>query len=83
MPVRGVARVSRLGRPLTNREREVLALMVQDLPYKVIAERLGVGFKCVDKYACQVHQKLGAHSVLGVVRVALRQGLISTEDLLR
>ena len=48
--------------PLTEREREVRALMEQGLPDKVIAERLVLSIKTVEKHAGAVLRKTGARN---------------------
>jgi DNA-binding NarL/FixJ family response regulator len=47
---------------LTDREREVRGLMEQGLPDKVIAERLVLSVKTVEKHAGAVLRKTGARN---------------------
>lgn len=46
---------------LTQRERDVLALMAQGLSNTQIAERLVVSQAAVDKHVCDIFQRLGRH----------------------
>jgi signal transduction histidine kinase/DNA-binding NarL/FixJ family response regulator len=48
--------------PLTDREREVRGLMEQGLPDKIIAERLMLSVKTVEKHAGAVLRKTGARN---------------------
>jgi DNA-binding NarL/FixJ family response regulator len=47
---------------LTEREREVRVLMEQGLPDKIIAERLVLSVKTVEKHAGSVLRKTGARN---------------------
>jgi DNA-binding NarL/FixJ family response regulator len=55
-------RTDDLEQPLTSREREVRGLMEQGLPDKVIAERLVLSVKTVEKHAGAVLRKTGARN---------------------
>jgi FixJ family two-component response regulator len=56
---------------LTEREKEVLALMVAGLQSKAIAEKLGVGEKTIKVYRGRVHQKMGVKSLAELVRMVI------------
>ena len=62
---------------LTQREKEVLALMVAGLQSKAIGEKLRVGEKTVKVHRARVHQKMGVRSLAELVRMTLG---ITTED---
>jgi signal transduction histidine kinase/DNA-binding NarL/FixJ family response regulator len=51
-----------LAQPLTSREREVRHLMEQGLPDKIIAERLTLSVKTIEKHAGAVLRKTGARN---------------------
>jgi signal transduction histidine kinase/DNA-binding NarL/FixJ family response regulator len=55
-------RADELAPPLTDREREVRGLMEQGLPDKIIAERLMLSVKTVEKHAGAVLRKTGARN---------------------
>jgi DNA-binding NarL/FixJ family response regulator len=61
---------------LTKREHEVLALLVDGLSTASIAERLVVSPHTVRNHVQRILGKLGAHSKLEAVAVALRLGLV-------
>ncbi len=63
--------------PLTPREREVLELVGQGLPNKLIARKLQVSEHTVKFHLSSVSAKLGAASRTDAVRLGLRQGLIT------
>jgi RNA polymerase sigma factor (sigma-70 family) len=59
---------------LTPREREVLELVVEGLPNKRIASRLGVAEKTVKVHRARLMEKCGALSLPDLVRLAARAG---------
>ncbi len=61
---------------LTDREREVLQLIAEGLSSKEIANMLGVSLKTVDSHRSNLMEKLDIHKVSGLVRFAIRAGLV-------
>ncbi|HEY8153688.1 MAG TPA: response regulator transcription factor [Myxococcota bacterium] len=61
---------------LSGREREVLQLIGEGLSSKEIAESLGVSARTVEAHRANVMEKLGIHKVAGLVRFAIREGII-------
>lgn len=61
---------------LSGREREVLQLIGEGLSTKEIADSLGVSARTVEAHRASVMQKLDIHKVAGLVRFAIREGLI-------
>ncbi len=64
---------------LTPRQREVLQLVAQGLSTKEIARRLELSVKTVETHRSQMMKQLDIHEVAGLVRYAMRVGLISPE----
>jgi DNA-binding NarL/FixJ family response regulator len=62
---------------LTPRQTEVLRLVVEGLSSKEIARRLNVSVKTVDSHRTGMMKQLDIHEVTGLVRYAMRTGLIS------
>jgi DNA-binding NarL/FixJ family response regulator len=62
--------------PLTPREIEVLRMMADGLPNKLIAAGLGISGHTVKFHVAAIFAKLGAGSRTEAVTLALRQGLI-------
>ncbi|MBI4914320.1 MAG: response regulator transcription factor [Acidobacteria bacterium] len=60
---------------LTPREREVLQLLAEGTPTKLIAARLGVSVKTIEGYRQQVMDKLDIHTVAELTKYAVREGL--------
>ena len=63
---------------LTPRQREILQLVVEGHKTREIAELLSVSVKTVETHRAQLMDRLGIHDVAGLVRYAIRIGLIST-----
>ena len=61
---------------LTEREREVLALVADGLTNAAIAERLVVSVHTVRNHIANLSAKLGAHSKLEALSIAVREGLL-------
>jgi DNA-binding NarL/FixJ family response regulator len=61
---------------LTDREREVLQLIAEGLSSKEIANMLGVSLKTVDSHRSNLMEKLDIHKISGLVRFAIRAGLV-------
>ncbi|QDV33926.1 response regulator [Tautonia plasticadhaerens] len=63
--------------PLTARQREVLRLIAEGMTTKAIARRLEVSIKTVDTHRSQIMDRLGIRDIAGLVRYAVRVGLVS------
>jgi LuxR family transcriptional regulator of spore coat protein len=61
---------------LTKREMEVLQLVSQELTTEQIATRLQVSIPTIETHRHNLLQKLGAKSVVGMIKIAFKQGLI-------
>lgn len=68
------------GARLTPRQREVLQLVAEGLSSKEIARRLDLSIKTVDTHRGQVMKQLDIHEVAGLVRYAMRIGLVSADQ---
>lgn len=64
---------------LTPRQREVLQLIAEGYSTKQIAGLLGVGVKTIETHRTQLMDRLGIHEIAGLVRYAVRVGLVSPE----
>jgi DNA-binding NarL/FixJ family response regulator len=62
---------------LTDREREMLKLVVEGYKTRQIAEMLNITLKTVEGHKTSLMKKLGIHNNLELVKYALRQGIIS------
>lgn len=65
---------------LTPRQTEVLQLIAEGHSTKEIARRLDVSVKTVDTHRSHLMRQLDIHEVTGLVRYALRVGLISLDN---
>jgi two-component system response regulator NreC len=61
---------------LTSRERQVLQLVGEGHSTKQIAALLGISVKTADSHRATLMDKLDIHQVAGLVRYAIRSGLI-------
>jgi two-component system, NarL family, invasion response regulator UvrY len=64
---------------LSGRERQILLLVVQGNSSTMIGTQLQLSPKTVDSYRARLMSKMGAADVAGLVRIALREGLISSD----
>ena len=62
--------------PLAPRERQVLQLVAEGKTTKEIAVLLGISVKTAESYRSRIMQKLDIHETAGLVRYAIRRGLI-------
>jgi DNA-binding NarL/FixJ family response regulator len=70
---------SPLAEVLTPRQREILQMVAEGKSTKEIAYRLGLSGKTVETHRLQIMQRLDIHDVPGLVRYAMRAGLVSWE----
>jgi DNA-binding NarL/FixJ family response regulator len=66
--------------PLTPRQREVLKLIAEGLTTKAIARRLDISAKTADTHRVQLMERLGIHEIAGLVRYAIRTGLVNQDS---
>ena len=64
---------------LTFRQREVLQLLAEEKNTKEIASIMGISIKTVESHRLQLMRRLGIDNVPGLVRFAIRTGLVSAE----
>jgi DNA-binding NarL/FixJ family response regulator len=62
---------------LTPRQREVLQLIAEGFSTKEIAQRLRLSGKTVETHRTQLMKRLGIRGIAGLVRYAMRVGIIS------
>ncbi len=65
---------------LTPRQREVLQLIAEGYSTKQIARRLTVSVKTVEAHRAQIMERLEIRHVAGLVRYAIREGVISGDE---
>ncbi len=66
--------------PLTPRQRQVLKLIARGCSRKQIAKELDVSAKTVDTYRAQVMEQLDIHDIAGLVRFAIKMGLVQVDN---
>jgi DNA-binding NarL/FixJ family response regulator len=71
--------VRRRLRKLTPRQMEVLRLVTAGHTTREIARRLKLSAKTVESHRGEVKKRLGMHEVVGLVRYAVRVGLVPTD----
>lgn len=64
---------------LTPRQREILQLIAEGKSSKQIAQLLEASVKTIESHRASLMERLDIHDVAGLVRYAIRHGLVSTE----
>lgn len=64
---------------LTPRQREVLQLIAEGHSTKEIARKLDISVKTVEMHRAQLMTSLDIHDVAGLVRYAIRRGIVSPD----
>lgn len=64
---------------LTARQREILQLVAEGHSTRDIASRLNLSIKTVESHRTQLMDRLDIHDVPGLVRFAIRAGLVSAD----
>ena len=64
---------------LTPRQREILVLIGEGCSTRDIAQRLGLSVKTVETHRAQLMDRLDIHDLAGLVRYAVRVGLVSAD----
>lgn len=64
---------------LTPRQRQILQMLAEGNGTRDIAERLYLSVKTVETHRAQIMERLGIYDVPGLVRFAIRAGLITPE----
>lgn len=65
---------------LTPRQRQILQLIAEGHATRDIAERLYLSVKTVESHRSQMMQRLDIYDIPGLVRFAIRNGLVSPES---
>jgi DNA-binding CsgD family transcriptional regulator len=65
-------------RALSDRERQVLQLVAEGKTTKEIAALLGISIKTAESHRANIMDKLDIHDTAGLVRYAIRRGLIQS-----
>jgi DNA-binding NarL/FixJ family response regulator len=82
--VAGYVRRSEAGQHehLTPRQREILQLIAEGYTTQAIAGMLNISAKTVETHRSQLMHRLGLHDVTGLVRFAIRHGLLPLSTVL-
>lgn len=64
---------------LTARQREILQLIAESRTTKEIARELNLSVKTVESHRTQIMERLDIHNVPGLVRYAIRAGLVPAD----
>ena len=68
------------GQAVTEREGQILRLIVDGLTNKQIAEKLCISPKTVENHRTNIMAKLGLHDVIDMVKYAISSGLIDLDS---
>ncbi len=61
---------------LTPRQREILGLIAEGKSMKEIGRALNISVKTVESHRAQLTERLGIHEIAGLVRFAIKTGLV-------
>ncbi|MBK7944603.1 MAG: helix-turn-helix transcriptional regulator [Flavobacteriales bacterium] len=61
---------------MSEREREVLELILQEHTSKQIAEKLFISKQTVDSHRLRIMEKTGARTLVGLIKHALANGML-------
>jgi DNA-binding NarL/FixJ family response regulator len=64
---------------LTSRQREILQLVAEGKSTKEVAQLLDLSVKTVETHRAQIMDRLGIRELAGLVRYAIRTGLVSSD----
>lgn len=64
---------------LTPRQREILQLIAEGRTMKEIAQLLTISIKTVEAHRTQIMERLDIHDITGLVRFAIRVGLVTLD----
>lgn len=76
-PIVGESRAQRLLEKLTPRQSEILVLIAEGQTTKQIARNLNISVKTVESHRAQLMERLDIRDVAGLVRFAIKTGLVS------
>ena len=65
---------------LTPRQREILQLIAEGYSTKKIAQTLSISVKTVETHRMQLMERLEIHDITGLVRYAIRVGLVKSDQ---
>ena len=66
--------------PLTPRQREVLQFIAEGKSTKEVAYQLKLSIKTVETHRAQIMQRLNVHDIPGLVRYAIKAGLVNLDS---
>ena len=75
----GLRRETSFGDSLTSRQREILQLIAEGHTTREIAETLHLSVKTIETHRTQLMDRLDIHDIAGLVRYAIRTGLITAD----
>ncbi len=63
--------------PLTEREKEIVALIAEGLTSREIADQLCISIKTVETHRARIMEKLGVKNVAELIRYAIKAGIVN------
>ncbi len=65
---------------ISEREMEVMMMLIQGIPVKEMAEKLNISHKTIHSYRSRIFEKLNVKTDLAVTLLAIHHGLITLEE---
>lgn len=69
------------GMELSNREREILKLIAEEYTTKEISEKLFISYRTAESHRYNLIQKLDVKNTVGLIKAAIRLGLLDQESI--
>jgi DNA-binding NarL/FixJ family response regulator len=77
LQIQGQTKKQEVRKVLTERELEVLQLIIEELSSDEIAEKLSIGKRTVDTHRANILEKTGCKNIISLIKYAIRHDLVS------
>jgi DNA-binding NarL/FixJ family response regulator len=77
LQIQGETKKQKVRKILTERELEVLRLIIEELSSDEIAEKLSIGKRTVDTHRANILEKTGCRNTISLIKYAIRHDLVT------
>jgi len=71
-----ISATTHMKKNLTDRELEILSLIIRENTSREIAKKLSISKQTVDTHRINIMQKTGSKSLVGLIKYALQSGMV-------